>query len=198
MASQAERRVRYSQNFLHNPRLVATRIVEASGLDRNDLVIEIGPGEGAITRALVNRCRHVIAVELDPVQVERFGKRFGQIPNLTVFAADFLDFPLPHSRYKVFANIPFRETAAIVGKLTTGAAPPADCYLVVQREAAERFIGSQGGTLAAMRILPWFEVSIVTPVPAVGFPAGAVSRQRVDADRAADAAARDASRSRQV
>ncbi len=174
MAAQSDRRVRYSQNFLHNQRLVE-RIVGASTLDQDDLVIEIGPGDGAITRALTERCRHVIAVELDPVQVERLERCFGRQPNLTVFAADFLDFPLPASPYKVFASIPYRATAAIVGKLTTGTAPPADCYLVVQREAADRFMGRPTGTLAAIRIAPWFEASIAhrfrrsdfRPAPAV-------------------------------
>jgi 23S rRNA (adenine-N6)-dimethyltransferase len=174
MASRTDRRIRYSQNFLHDRRLVDS-VVAASSILPDDLVIEIGPGDGAITRALIERCRHVIAVELDPAQVERLDRRLGAHQNLTVFAADFLDFPLPQSRYKVFASIPYRATAAIVGKLTTGVAPPADSYLVVQREAAERFAGRPVGTLAATRIAPWFEVSIVhrfrrsdfRPAPAV-------------------------------
>ncbi len=159
MASRTDRRIRYSQNFLYDQRLVDA-VVAGSSIEPDDLVIEIGPGDGAITRSLIERCRHVIAVELDPVQVERLGRRLGALPNLTVFAADFLEFPLPMSRYKVFASIPYRSTAAIVGKLTTGVAPPADSYLVVQREAAERFAGRPAGTLAAMRLHPWFEVSI--------------------------------------
>ena len=94
---------------------------------------------------------------------------------LTLFAADFLDFPLPSTPYKVFASIPYNATAAIVGKLTSGIDPPKDAYLVVQREAAQRFIGWPNGTLVAAQLHPWFHVSIehafrrtdFRPVPAV-------------------------------
>jgi 23S rRNA (adenine-N6)-dimethyltransferase len=171
MSKSHSRRVRYSQNFLHSRRLVTT-LVDGSSLGANDAVLEIGPGDGAITAVLLERCRHVIAVEKDPVQVERLARRFTGEPRLTLFAADFLDFPLPHSPYKVFASIPYNATAAIVGKLTTGVAPPDDSHLVVQREAAERFMGK---TLASLRIAPWFSADIVhafrrtdfRPVPAV-------------------------------
>ena len=146
-----------------------------STLGPDDLVVEIGPGDGAITAILLERCRHVIAVEKDPVQVERLDRRFAGERCLTLFAADVLDFPLPHSPYKVFASIPYNATAAIVGKLTTGTAPPEDIYLVMQREAAERFMGEPRETLAGLRIRPWFAPDIVhafrrtdfRPVPAV-------------------------------
>ncbi len=174
MSVSRQRRIRYSQNFLHDSRLVR-QLVDQSSLGPSDLALEIGPGDGAITAALVDACRHVIAVEKDPFQVERLGKRFGQDARLTLFAGDFLDFPLPASRYKVFASIPYNATAAIVGKLTTGLAPPDDAYLVMQREAAERFMGAPTETLVGVRLRPWFEPSIIhefrrtdfRPVPAV-------------------------------
>ncbi len=174
MSVSRQRRVRYSQNFLHNPRLVR-KLVDQSSLGAGDLALEIGPGDGAITSALVDACRHVIAVEKDPYQVERLGKRFGQDTRLTLFGGDFLDFPLPASRYKVFASIPYNATAAIVGKLTTGVAPPDDAYLVMQHEAADRFMGKPSETLIGLRLRPWFEPSVAfafertdfRPVPAV-------------------------------
>ncbi|MDQ3656565.1 MAG: rRNA adenine N(6)-methyltransferase family protein [Chloroflexota bacterium] len=174
MSSSRQRRIVYAQNFLHNPRLVR-KLVTQSSLGAEDLALEIGPGDGAITTTLVDACRHVIAVEKDPYQVERLGQRFGQDSRLTLFGGDFLDFPLPASRYKVFASIPYHATAAIVGKLTTGVAPPDDAYLVVQREAANRFMGSPLETLVGLRLRPWFEPSIAfefrrsdfRPAPAV-------------------------------
>jgi len=174
MSSSRQRRIAYAQNFLHNPRLVR-KLVAQSSLGADDLALEIGPGDGAITSTLVDACRHVIAVEKDPYQVERLGRRFGQDSRLTLFGGDFLDFPLPASRYKVFASIPYHATGAIVGKLTTGVAPPDDAYLVMQREAANRFMGSPLETLVGLRMRPWFEPSIAfefrrtdfRPVPAV-------------------------------
>ncbi len=174
MSVSRQRRIAYSQNFLHNPRLVR-RLVAESSLGADDLALEIGPGDGAITSALVDACRHVIAIEKDVRQVERLGKRFGRDSRLTLFGGDFLDFPLPASRYKVFASIPYNATAAIVGKLTTGTAPPDDAYLVMQREAASRFMGTPSETLIGLQLKPWFDPSVVfafqrtdfRPVPAV-------------------------------
>lgn len=159
MSSSRQRRIAYAQNFLHNPRLVRD-LVARSSLGPDDLVLEIGPGDGIITAALVGACRHVIAIEKDPRQIERLGKRFGQDSRLTLFGGDFLDFPLPASRYKVFGSIPYHATAAIVGKLTTGVAPPDDACLVMQREAADRFMGTPVETLVGLRLKPWFEPSI--------------------------------------
>ena len=79
---------------------------------------------------------------------------------VAIFATDFLEFPLPSSRYKVFANIPFAITTAIVSKLTTGVSPPDDAWLVMQREAAQRFLGEPGGTLVSALLHPWFASQI--------------------------------------
>lgn len=174
MSSSRQRRIAYAQNFLHDPRLVR-KLVAQSSLGSEDLVLEIGPGDGAITSALVDTCRHVIVVEKDPRQVARLAKRFGKEPRLTIFGGDFVDFPLPASRYKVFASIPYHATAAIVGKLTTGVAPPDDAYLVVQREAANRFMGTPSETLVGLQLKPWFEPSIAFAFQRTDFrPAPAV------------------------
>lgn len=118
MSTLRNRRVAYSQNVLRGPRLV-DRLLDRSGIAADDLVIEIGPGRDVITERLTARCRQVLAVEKDPVVVEALRARLAHAPNVAVFAADFLSLPLPLSTYKVFANIPFTITAAIVGKLTS-------------------------------------------------------------------------------
>lgn len=157
MPSTRHRRVQYSQNFLHSKRLVAS-LVERSSLCDRDLVIEIGPGKGILTDALSARARHVLAIEKDPHHAGIARSRFGSRSNVTVFECDFLTFPLPATPYKVFANTPYRHTAAIVGRLTSGIAPPEDAYLTMQAEAAERFIG---GTMVSASIWPWFAPMIV-------------------------------------
>jgi 23S rRNA (adenine-N6)-dimethyltransferase len=159
--SQTQRRsIRYSQNFLRNPAL-ARELVAASSLTSDDLVIEIGPGKGVLTRALAERCRQVIAVELDATLAARLGRSLDHLGNVVIFEGDFLDVPLPLTRYSVFANIPFNNTAAIVSKLLDGANPPNEASLVMQREAAERFTGSGRSTLAAVLVKPWFDTIVV-------------------------------------
>jgi 23S rRNA (adenine-N6)-dimethyltransferase len=94
---------------------------------------------------------------------------------VALYAADFLAFPLPETPYQVFANPPFNRTSAIVTRLTAGSSTPDDAYLLMQREAAERFLGAPRGTLYAALLLPWFEPTVVhrfhradfTPVPRV-------------------------------
>jgi 23S rRNA (adenine-N6)-dimethyltransferase len=160
MSASHRRRIAYSQNFLRNPQLV-DRLLDRAGIASGDLVIEIGPGRGVITESLAARCRQVLAVEKDPMLVEELRRRFASAGNVALFAFDFLHFPLPLTTYKVFANIPFNITAAIVGKLTSGSSPPVDAYLGMQREAAERFLGQPHETLAAVLLKPWFEPAIV-------------------------------------
>ena len=69
--------------------------------------------------------------------------------------------PFPRRPYKVFANIPFNATAAIVNRLTQACHPPEDSYLVVRAEAAERFTGQPRGTLISTLLKPWFEPTLV-------------------------------------
>jgi 23S rRNA (adenine-N6)-dimethyltransferase len=159
VSSVKQHRVAYSQNFLHSRKLVAT-LVERSSIGRDDLVVEIGPGKGIITEALAERSGHVLTIEKDPRHAHFVRQRFADRPNVTVFACDFLAFPLPESPFKVFANIPYRITSAIVSKLTTGLAPPRDTYLTVQREAAEKFAGVGDASLLAIAMKPWFEITI--------------------------------------
>jgi len=154
------RQVAFGQNFLHSRRLVE-RLVGETSIEPDDIVIEIGPGKGIITDALAFRCRHVLTIEKDPQHAEIMRNRYADRPNVTVFGADVLEFPLPITRYKVFSNIPYNITAAIVGKLTTGTAPPEDAWLIVQREAADRFMGYPRETLQSVALKPWFHAEII-------------------------------------
>lgn len=164
----------YSQNFLKRARIV-DRILDRSSIGREDVVVEIGPGGGRITERLALRCRHVVAIEKDERLAQRLRLRFSGQPNVIVFEGDFLTFPLPVSRYKVFASIPFNVTAAIVAKLTSSASPPEDMYLGVQLEAAQRFLGRPTEGLASVLLKPWFEPDVIyrfvrtdfVPVPGV-------------------------------
>jgi len=78
-----------------------------------------------------------------------------------IHQGDFLDYRLPKSPYKVVANIPFNITAALVGKLTAAENPPEDAYLMMQREAAEMFLGQPRESLRSILLKPWFEMQVV-------------------------------------
>ena len=156
------RRADLSQHFLRSRSLAASLIAQAP-VTRNDLVVEIGPGRGILTRELVRRCREVVAVELDGALSEALRTRFLRDSRVTIVSSDFLRFRLPEVPYKVLGNIPFNRTAAIVRRLVQTESPPRDAFLVIQREAAERFAGSPFSreTLPSLLFKPWWQIEIV-------------------------------------
>lgn len=160
MSSPLSHRALLSQNFLKDSRLVAS-LLDRLDLGSDSVVYEIGPGEGIITEQLARRYRKVVAIEKDSRLAERLRQRYRGQPHVTIHSGDFLRHPLPHISYKVFANIPFNTTSAIVTKLTEAERPPEDAYLVMQREAAEMFLGRPRESLRSVLLKPWFDVTIV-------------------------------------
>jgi 23S rRNA (adenine-N6)-dimethyltransferase len=165
----------FSQNLIVNKPLLR-RLVGRTGIGPGDLVYDIGAGTGHITAALLEKGTRVVAVENDERLFRKLQKRFAVEKGVRVCHADFLDMELSSiGTYKIFANIPFFHTASIIKKLLFNKAPPADCYLVVQKEAAEKYLGIPRETLVSLLIKPLFWVDILYhfrpedffPVPSV-------------------------------
>jgi 23S rRNA (adenine-N6)-dimethyltransferase len=164
----------HSQNFLRSGALIE-RLLDTSTIHSGDLVFDLGAGTGVISARLARRGCDVVAVEKDAWLADHLRVRFAGIPNVQVCQCDVLHMRLPHRAYKVFANIPFDATSAIVSRLTRAACPPEDAYLVMQHEAAERFIGQPRTSLPAVLLFPWFEATLFhafrrtdfTPAPRV-------------------------------
>src|SRR5579859_1341783 len=97
------RRKLLSQNFLHSHSLVS-QLVRNSSLGKNDTVIEIGPGKGIITQALLNLGATVLAVELDNHLNPYLTQKLANNPHFILYGNNFLNSPLPLTPYKVFAN----------------------------------------------------------------------------------------------
>lgn len=149
-----------SQNFFHDPRLV-TVLLDKSSIDTKDVVYEIGPGKGIITEQLAGRCKIVVAIEKDPVLAERLQKKFAAQPNIVIHSGDFLRHALPRTPYKVFSNIPYNITSAIVNHLISARDAPEDTYLVMQKEAAEMFLGVPRESLRSILLKPWFQLELI-------------------------------------
>jgi 23S rRNA (adenine-N6)-dimethyltransferase len=149
-----------TQNFLRDPQLI-DRLVGMARITRRDVVYDLGAGRGALTASIARHARRVIAIERDDALAARLRRRFRDQPNVVVREADILRHPLPHSEYLVFANPPFDITAELVRRLTSADVPPRDAYLVLQREAAQRFVGRPRMTLAALLIAPWFSLEVL-------------------------------------
>ena len=149
-----------SQNFLTSGQVIR-RVVGLANLRADDHVIEIGPGKGHITGALLLRCGQVTAVELDPVLYTYLQGKFADSPNLRLVRGDFLALPLPKGHYKVFANIPFSRTTDIVRKLALSPRPPEEAWLVMEKGAAKRFLGRPHENLSSLSLKPWFEGEVL-------------------------------------
>jgi len=130
-----------SQRFLRNSKLVES-LVAKSNIGVEDIVYEIGPGKGIITEQLAKRCRKVVAIELDRKLYKELVEKFRENSVVEIQFGDFLRYNLPKEEaYKVFSNIPFNITADIISKLTSINTSLLEAYLIVQKEAAERFAG---------------------------------------------------------
>ena len=134
-----KRLAHYSQYFLRSPQLIK-ELVGHSNINKNDVVYDIGAGSGVISSVLADRCKSVIAIEVEPRAVEKLRNNMRDYKNVTVHEGDFLDMPLPTEPYKIFANIPFHLSSPIVRKITEATNPPSATYLIVQKQFANKLL----------------------------------------------------------
>ena len=159
MAKTKDRRA-LAQNFLRSSGPVRS-LLEASSIGPRDIAYEIGPGRGIITAELARVARWVIAIEKDPDLARGLCVKFQNVHNVQIITNDFLRYQIPDRKYKIFANIPYNLTAEIVRKILYIPPVPVEAYLVMQKEAAEKFSGSPGETQFSVLAKPWFEIRIV-------------------------------------
>jgi 23S rRNA (adenine-N6)-dimethyltransferase len=156
------KRILYSQNFLNNKQLISS-LIDKSSITKDDLVYEIGAGQGIITNELIKKSKGVVAFELDENLFNKLQTRFISKKNLDLMLGNFLEYSLPKIPYKIFANIPFNITTAIIKKITNSSATLIDAYLFVQKEAAYKFIGMPYANNSQVSILlyPFYEISLI-------------------------------------
>ena len=149
-----------SQNFLTSYKII-NRIIRRTTLNKDDHVIEIGPGKGHITGFLIKRCRKVSAIEIDGRLYNRLTAKFKDVKNIRIYHQDFMKWKLPQSEdYKVFSNIPFCFTTDIMRKLTECKNAPSEAWLTMEKGAAKRFMGKPSESLRSLLIKPRFDLDI--------------------------------------
>ena len=132
------------QNFLFDP-LILSRIVEAADIGPEDLIIEIGPGPGKLTRMLAERAGKVVAIELDYKLYEKMKGGLAGFSNIELIHGDALKYryeALPE--FKVVANIPYYITTPIIFRLLNAKGNLESMTLAVQKEVAERIAAKPG------------------------------------------------------
>jgi 16S rRNA (adenine1518-N6/adenine1519-N6)-dimethyltransferase len=143
------------QHFLRD-RGVARRIVELVAPTPHDLVVEIGPGRGALTEHLVPSCRRLLALEVDTGLAARLRERFGASPHVEILEADARSFdyarlrdrlPDPGSRVLVVGNLPYSVGKPILMALVEAGRAIDEMALMLQKEVAERIAAPPGNKI---------------------------------------------------
>ncbi|MDA8235775.1 MAG: 16S rRNA (adenine(1518)-N(6)/adenine(1519)-N(6))-dimethyltransferase RsmA [Clostridia bacterium] len=173
------------QNFLINQK-VLEKISEAAGMTGEDLVVEIGPGIGALTQYLAEKAGQVIAVELDRSLLPILAETLADYPGVQVVHGDALKVDLDQLvreyggsqwgpeglKYKVVANLPYYITTPIVMRLLEEGFALQTMVLMVQKEVARRMVAAPGtkdyGALS-LAIQYYTQPEIVTYVPPGSF-----------------------------
>jgi 16S rRNA (adenine1518-N6/adenine1519-N6)-dimethyltransferase len=152
---QGRAKKRFGQHFLEKP--WAEKVARAVDAASSDVILEIGPGRGAVTGLLAARAAHVLAFEIDRDLVATL--RADAPPNLTVVEGDFLEQTpesmraalaragLPMSQLRAVGNLPYNVASPILFKLVElfeGGIPLVDATVMLQREVADRLTAPPG------------------------------------------------------
>ena len=169
------------QNFLVS-RGVLDHIVDAAQVAAEDVVLEIGPGLGVLTRALAGRAKRVVAVEIDPVLVVNLREQLQDCGNVEIVGGDVLALDVPRlimgdvlavpsgGTYKVVANIPYYITSAVIRHLLEAKLKPSLIVLMVQKEVAQRITAVPGEmSLLSVSVQFYGTPHLVHHVPAGAF-----------------------------
>ena len=172
-------RKRLGQSFLVEPN-IAAGIVALSGIGPDDVVVEIGPGHGALTSIIVDKAKRVIAVEIDEQMADILRRELKDAPNLEVVRQDVLDYdftaPLGNDpgrgRIQIIGNLPYSISSPILFRLMAFRDTISSMTLMFQREVAERITAppdtKEYGILAVMTAM-YTITSRVMQVPASCF-----------------------------
>ena len=168
-------RKRFGQHFLHDQQVIA-RIVDSIAPRRDDRMVEIGPGLGAITLALLQKLDHLDAVEIDRDAIRYLGERTDP-GRLRIHEADVLDFDFAAllnfnssdsnssdregGRLRIVGNLPYNISTPLLFRLIEQRATVLDMHFMLQKEVVDRMAATAGdddyGRLSVM-LAPWLRV----------------------------------------
>lgn len=142
---------KFGQNFLIDSH-VLDKIIAASGITKEDCVVEIGPGIGTLTQYLAEAAREVISVEIDKMLIPILQETLAEYDNVTVINQDILKVNLEQvvqehnggKPVKIVANLPYYITTPIIMSLFENHVPVSSITVMVQKEVAERMQAGPG------------------------------------------------------
>jgi len=138
-------RKRFGQHFLADPGVI-DGIIRAVNATKDDIVVEIGPGQGAITTALAASAGHLHAVELDRDLVRRLRHQYDSNPTVTIHEADALafDFSTLGNRLRIVGNLPYNISTPLLFHLLKYRDRIIDMHFMLQKEVVDRMAAGPG------------------------------------------------------
>ena len=174
-------RKRFGQNFLHDQKVI-DRIIRCIAPKPTDLLIEIGPGQAALTRPLLESGAELHLIEIDRDLVARLNKQFSDTSNITIHALDALKadfFELTGGRpFRLIGNLPYNISTPLIFHVLQWHEQIIDMHFMLQKEVVDRMAAAPGsrtyGRLSVMtqfrcKVSPLFDVApeSFSPVPKV-------------------------------
>jgi len=161
------------QNFLVDESAIQ-QVVTAAEISPEEIVLEIGPGLGSLTRYLAVYARSVVAVELDHNLISPLIQIVSQYPNVQVVEGDILALDpvqlVSQPEYVVVANIPYYITSSLIRHLLEARIPPKRLVLTVQQEVARRICALPGEmSLLALSVQIYGHPEIIAQIPSSAF-----------------------------
>src|SRR3954471_4913645 len=132
-------RKRFGQHFLHDPRVLA-RIVDSVAPAPGDILVEIGPGEGALTAPLLQRAGKLEVIELD----RDLARRLRELPGVTVHEGDALEFDFARfpAGLRLVGNLPYNISTPLLFHVARYAERVRDMHFMLQLEVVERMVAA--------------------------------------------------------
>ena len=165
---------RFGQHFLSNRSILET-MMRAAHVTKRDIVLEVGPGKGALTELLAKCAKKIIAVEKDRDLIPLLKERFAATPNVEIICDDILNlvngnYKLQTINYKLVSNIPYYLTGRLIRFFLESAHKPSTMVLMLQREVAERIIAKDGKeSLLSISVKVYGSPKIIRIVPRGAF-----------------------------
>ncbi|BDU50534.1 16S rRNA (adenine(1518)-N(6)/adenine(1519)-N(6))-dimethyltransferase RsmA [Haliovirga abyssi] len=140
MQKQFKHKKQFGQNFLQD-KAILNRIIAVSDISKEDSVLEIGPGEGALTELLLENAKKVTCIEVDRDLEKILLEKYSENSSFRLIMKDVLQLDFKeeiNEKVKVVANIPYYITSPIIQKLIVNREFVEDIYIMIQKEVAER------------------------------------------------------------
>jgi len=174
-------RKRFGQNFLHDHQVI-DRIIASIAPRSSDLLVEIGPGQAALTRPLLDSGAELHLIELDRDLVAKLEEQFAGNSNITIHSCDALKANLPeltgHRPFRLIGNLPYNISTPLIFHILQWSDLVVDMHFMLQKEVVDRMAAAPGsrtyGRLSVMTqfradVRPLFDVlpESFSPVPKV-------------------------------